>query len=124
MPVGHQHGVAGEVKEIAFIFHFFYNAEKQLCEGLFFFSWVFTATLFPCCPPLFHVSCPRLAGLWLCLGSGVGEAAHVDHLPHSMFPSPKTGNGEHCVPAEHGLGTRYNLQVIVIFKYQQELFLL
>lgn len=114
MPVGHQHGVAGEVKEIAFIFHFF----LQLCEGLFFFSCFFTATLFPHCPPSFRVSCPRLAGLWLCTGACVGEAAHVDHLPHSAFSSCDLGNAERCVHAEHGVGTRYNLQVIIIFKYQ------
>lgn len=116
--MGHQHGVAGEVREIAFIFHFFNNAEKQLCEGLFFFSWFFTTTLFPRCPPLFHVSFPRLAGLWLCIGACVGEAAHIDHLPHSVFSSCELGNVERCACAELGVGTSYNLQVIIIFKYQ------
>lgn len=66
-------------------FLFFYSAEKQLYEGLFFFSWFFITMLFPRCPPLFHVSCSRLPGLWLCVGACVGEAAHVDNLPHSVF---------------------------------------
>lgn len=101
-------------------FLFLYCAEKQLCEGLFFFFffWFLITTLFPRCPPLFHVSVPRLPGLWLCIGARVGEAAHTDNLPHSVFSGREPGNVEPCECAERGVGTRYNLQVIFIFEYQ------
>lgn len=73
MPVGHQHGVAGELKEIAFIFIFFTMLKNSCVKGYSFLPDFFTTTLFPPCPPLFGVSCPRLPGLWLCIGAGVGR---------------------------------------------------
>lgn len=85
MPVGHQHSVAGEVKKIAFIFIFLQCWKTVVWRVILFFPCFFITMLLPRCPPLFHVSCPRLPGLWLCIGVYVGEAAHVDNLPHSMF---------------------------------------
>lgn len=47
---------------------------------------------------------------WCCCGGGSSA-----QLPHS---SCEPGSAERCVRAEHGVGTKYNLQVIFIFKYQ------
>lgn len=68
-----------------FHFYFFTVLKNSCVKGYSFFPWFFITMLFPRCPPLFHVSYPRLPGLWLCIGVYVGEAAHVDNLPHSMF---------------------------------------
>lgn len=116
MPVGHQHGVAGELKEIAFIFTFFTMLKNSWVKGYSFF-------------PDFSLSRYFLVALlcfvWVapgCLGCGCALVlvwgSSSAHLPHSTFSSCELGNAERCVHAEHGIGARYNLQVIFIFKYQ------
>lgn len=68
-------------------FLFFNSAEKQLCEGFWFFFVVFHYHVISSfiCPPSSHGSCPTLPGLWLRIGACVGEAAHIENLPHSVF---------------------------------------
>lgn len=83
MPVGHQHGVAGELKEIAFIFNFFTMLKNSCVKGYSFFP---------------GFSLPRyclvslLCFMWVapgCLGCGCGwcwcgEAAQlICHTPRS-----------------------------------------